>query len=107
MVTFTFVDSGSKTVSNFTSHLAAYQALFRQLNTFRFLYIAPRDAPFRRAEERFKSLVERPLESDLSGDILRYFAIRRKWDNREYVIPVTDDFSWPRMAISTVGAFVK
>jgi len=94
VVTFSFVDSGLETVSDFTSHLATYQALFRQLKTFRFLYIAPTDASFRRAEERFKRLVQRPLESDISPDILRYFAIRKKWDNREYIIPVTEDLEF-------------
>lgn len=94
VVTFTFVDSGSSTVSDFSTHLGAYQTLLRQLGTFRFVYIAPKEAPFRRAEERFKSVMNRPLERDISSDILRYFAIRKKWENREYVVPVTEDFEF-------------
>ena len=62
--------------------------------TFRFLYIAAKDAYFQMAEQRFRSLVNRPLESDTSAEILRYFHIRKKWENREYVVPVTVDFEF-------------
>lgn len=92
VVTFSYVDSGFQTLSPFLSHLAAYQRIFRQLPTFRFLYIAAKDAYFQIAEQRFRSLVNRPLESDTSADILRYFHIRKKWENHEYVVPVTEDF---------------
>ena len=91
VVTLSFVDSGAENPVKFSTHLAAYQGLFRQLKTFRFLYIAPKDAYFPRAEERFRTLVRRPLESDVSNEILRYFEIRRKWENHEYVVPVTAD----------------
>jgi hypothetical protein len=94
VVTLSYVDSGFGTPSNFVSHLAAYQGLFRQLNCFRFLYIAAKQAYFQRAEEHFRSLVKRPLESDVSSEILRYFQIRKKWDNHEYVIPVTADLEF-------------
>ena len=59
-----------------------------------FRYIAAKDAYFQRAEERFRSLVKRPLESDVSGEILRYFQVRRKWERHEYVVPVTVDFEF-------------
>jgi hypothetical protein len=94
VVTLSYVDSGFETPSNFVSHLAAYQGLFRQLKCFRFLYIAAKQAYFHKAEERFRSLVKRPLESDVSSEILRYFQIRKKWDNHEYVIPVTADLEF-------------
>jgi hypothetical protein len=94
VVTLSFVDSGFETPSSFTGHVNAYQGLFRQLKTFRFLYIAPKDAHFRTAEDRFRALVKRPLESDVSSEVLRYFQVRRKWDNREYVVPVTEDFEF-------------
>ena len=58
------------------------------------MYIAPKDAHFRTAEDRFRALVKRPLESDVSSEVLRYFQVRRKWDNREYVVPVTEDFEF-------------
>ncbi len=94
VVTLSYVDSGFGTPSSFVTHLGAYQGLLRQLRSFRFLYIAAKDAYFQRAEERFRTLVERPVESDVSNDILRFFQIRKKWDNREYVVPVTEDFEF-------------
>jgi hypothetical protein len=94
VVTFCYVDSGFQTPSGFLTHLAAYQRIFRQLPTFRFLYIAAKDAYFQMAEQGFRSLVKRPLESDTSAEILRYFHIRKKWENHEYVVPVTDDLEF-------------
>jgi hypothetical protein len=94
VVTFGFIDSGAGTRLNFVAHLAAYQGLFRHLKSFRVLYIAPRATEFRRAEERFRSNVKQPLESGVSGEILRYFVIRRKWEKHEYVVPVTADFEF-------------
>ena len=38
------------------------------------------------------------MEPDLSGEILRYFRIRRKWENHEYIIPVTEDLEFLRDA---------
>jgi hypothetical protein len=94
VVTLSYVDSGFETPSHFVSHLAAYRGLFEQLKSFRFLYIAAKQAYFHKAEERFRSMVKRPLESDVSSEILRYFQIRKKWDNHEYVIPVTADLEF-------------
>jgi hypothetical protein len=98
VVTFSYVDSGFETPSGFLTHLAAYRRIFGQLATFRFLYIAAKDAYFGMAEERFRSLVKRPLESDTSAEISRYFQIRRKWDNHEYVVPVTEDLEFLNIA---------
>ncbi len=94
VVTLSYVDSGFGTPSSFVAYLGAYQGLFRQLRSFRFLYIAAKNAYFQRAEERFRTLVKRPLESGVSSEVLRYFQVRRKWDNREYVIPVTEDLEF-------------
>lgn len=94
VVTFGYVDSGSGRLWSFAAHLAAYQGLFRHLKSFRLLYIAPRATEFCRAEDRFRASVKQPLESDVSGEILRYFDIRRKWENHEYVVPVTVDFEF-------------
>jgi hypothetical protein len=91
VVTLSYVDSGFEAASSFVSHIGAYQGLFRQLSSFRFLYMASKQAYFHKAEERFRAMVKRPLESDVSSEILRYFQIRKKWDNHEYVIPVTAD----------------
>jgi hypothetical protein len=94
VVTFGFVDSGTGSLRSFVAHLAAYQGLFHHLKSFRLLYIAPRTTEFRRAEDRFRLSVKQPLESDVSGEILRYFEIRRKWEKHEYVVPVTADFEF-------------
>src|SRR5258708_4186795 len=80
VVTVGFVDSGTGSLWSFVAHLAAYQGLFRHLKSFRLLYIAPRATDFRRTQARFRASGKQPPESQVSGEILRYFAIRRKWE---------------------------
>ena len=96
VVTFSYVDSGLERLSSFASHLATYGRLFQRLKTFRFLYIAAKEAYFLRAEDRFRSLIKRPLETDWSNEVLKYFKIRKKWENHEYIIPVTGDLEFLR-----------
>jgi len=96
VVTFSYVQPGFERPPAFASHLATYGRLFQQLNTFRFLYIAANKAYFHGAEERFGSLTKRPLEADWSNEILKYFKIRKKWENHEYIIPVTEDLEFLR-----------
>ena len=67
---------------------------FRQLNSFRFFYISPKTSHFQSAEQRFRAAVKEPLESDVSAELLRYFEIRRKWEDREYIVPVTNDLEF-------------
>lgn len=38
--------------------------------------------------------MKRPLESDVSSEILHFFQIRKKWENHEYVIPVAADLEF-------------
>ena len=94
VVTLSYVDSGLGTISAFLTHLAAYQSLFRQLRSFRFLYISPRETEFSRVAERFRHSVKKPLESDTSGEIIRYFQVRRRFENRQYIVSVTEDFEY-------------
>jgi hypothetical protein len=94
VVTLSFVDSGLGTIASFLTHLAAYQSLFRQLQAFRFLYISPTNTQFARATERFRSVVKQPLESDMSSEVLRYFQVRQRFEKRQYVVPVTEDFEF-------------
>jgi hypothetical protein len=94
VVTLSFVDSGLRTIASFLTHLAAYRPLFRQLQAFRFLYISPTDAQFARATERFRAVVKQPLESDMSSEVLRYFQVRQRFEKRQYVVPVTEDFEF-------------
>ena len=44
--------------------------------------------------ECFRSVVKKPLESDISGEIVRYFQVRQRFENRQYVVPVTADFEF-------------
>jgi hypothetical protein len=78
----------------FETHLVSYQPLLRQLRAFRFLYISPSNGLFARATERFRKTVRTPLESDVSSEILRYFQIRKRFEERRYVVPVTADFEF-------------
>jgi hypothetical protein len=94
LVTFSYVDSGSQTHSRFSEHLAAYRQLFQELKSFRFLYIASKDAYFHRAADRFRKGIEPPRESLEPNDILRYFQIREKWERHDYVVPVVEDFEF-------------
>ena len=98
MVTFSYIDSGFSRPSSFASHLAAYRLLLQKLNNFRFLYIAAKEAYFHGVEERFRSLIKRPLEADWSNEVLKYFEIRAKWERQEYIIPVTEDLEFLRDA---------
>src|SRR6516225_10465380 len=98
VVTFSYVQPGFERLPAFASHLDSYGRLFQQLNTFRFLYIAANKAYFHDAEERFRSVIKRPLEADWSNEILKYFQIRKKWENHEYIIPVTEDLEFLRDA---------
>jgi hypothetical protein len=84
VITFSYVDLGQPNLTGFIAHLAAYQALFRQLADFRFLYISRTPAHFDRAREQFTSLVKTPLESDVSTELLRYFKVRSIWDTKEF-----------------------
>jgi hypothetical protein len=64
--------------------IEVYLPLFRQLSEFRFLYLARVDSHFEKAKELFDSLVAIPLGSDVSGDLLRYFQIRKASDLSRY-----------------------
>jgi hypothetical protein len=98
VVTFSYMDSGFSRPSSFASHLAAYRPLLQQLNNFRFLYIAAKEAYVHGVEERFRSLIRLPLEADWSNEVLKHFEIRKKWERHEYIIPVTEDLEFLRDA---------
>src|SRR5256712_11224043 len=83
-VTFTYIQGPEASLTEFVHHLQAYLPLFRQLSTFRFLYLARVDSHFEKAKELFDSLVTIPLGSDVSADLLRYFQIRKTWDLSRY-----------------------
>jgi len=84
VVTFTYIQGQSTTLTDFVRHLETYLPLFRQLSAFRFLYLARFDAQFQKARELFNALVRIPLGSDASAELLRYFEIRKSWEQCRY-----------------------
>jgi len=84
VVTFTYIHDGGAAFVDFVHHLESYLPLFRQLSEFRFVYASRTDSHFAKATELFNSLVKIPLESDIAGDVLRYFRVRRAWDEKRY-----------------------
>jgi hypothetical protein len=89
VVTFTYVHEGPVSFAEFIHHLENYLPLFRQLTEFRMVYVSRTDAHFARAAEIFSSLVKIPLESDIAEDLLRYFRVRKMWEEKQYTL-VTD-----------------
>ena len=89
VVTFTYVQEGEAAFADLIHHLESYSPLFRQLSGFRFLYVSRTNSWFEKATEIFHSLVKTPLESDIAGDLIRYFRVRRAWDEKQYAA-VTD-----------------
>src|SRR5258708_35016128 len=49
---------------------------------------------FGRGTEGFRGVVKQPLESDMSSEVLRYFQVRQRFEKRQYVVPVTEDFEF-------------
>jgi hypothetical protein len=89
VVTFSYIHEGAAAFADFIHHLENYLPLFRQFSEFRLLYVSRTDSQFAKATEIFRSLVKIPLESDISNDLLRYFRIRKAWDEKQYAA-VTD-----------------
>jgi hypothetical protein len=94
VVTFSYVDPGQASTAGFATHLEAYGQLFQQLTRFRFLYISNSPANFARAEECFSKRVQAPFAGDISGEILRYFRLRKAWDMKRYGLFSNDEIEW-------------
>jgi len=84
VVTFTYLQGAEANLTEFAHHLQAYLPLFRQLSEFGFVYLARIDSHFGKARELFDSVVTIPLGSDVSGELCRYFQIRKNWDLKRY-----------------------
>jgi hypothetical protein len=89
VVTFTYICEAELAFTNFIGHLESYLPLFRQLSEFHLIYVSRTDSEFGKATEIFNSLVKIPLESDIADDLLRYFRVRKAWDEKQYAA-VTD-----------------
>jgi len=84
VVTFTYIHDGAAVFTDFVRHLENYLSLFRRLSEFRLVYVSRTDSHFSKAAEIFHSLVKIPLESDIAGDLLHYFRVRKAWDEKQY-----------------------
>jgi hypothetical protein len=84
VVTFTYIHDGELAFTDFIGHLKSYLPLFRELSEFRLIYVSRTDSHFEKATEIFDSLVKIPLESDIADDLLRYFRVRKTWDEKQY-----------------------
>lgn len=98
VVTLSYIQPAEANLTEFVRHIEAYLPLFRQLSEFHFVYLARSDSHFDRAQEIFDSLVTIPLDSNPSDDLLRYFAIRRTWENREYGLLAEADLIFRNLA---------
>lgn len=84
VVMFTYVHEDGSALGDFVRHLQNYLPLFRELSDFGLVFASRSAAYFAKAEELFDSLVRVPLESDIAEALLRYFRVRKAWDEKEY-----------------------
>jgi hypothetical protein len=83
-VTFSFVDPGSITLASFETHLLAYGSLFSALPALRFVYVAIRATHFELARKLFLTMMQRAPNTDPGDEALRYFALRKLWEAKQY-----------------------
>ena len=84
VVTFSYIQPTKANLTEFARHLNDYLPLFRALPAFHFLYLARGSSQFEKAQQLFDSLVAIPLGAHPLDDLLRYFAVRKAWDLRQY-----------------------
>ncbi|HKW34165.1 MAG TPA: hypothetical protein VJN92_14230 [Candidatus Acidoferrum sp.] len=80
VVTFTYIDSEQKSLEPFIAHLRRYRPLFRLLPGFQFLYISTASGQQKEAAELFGLFAE----AKGLADLMRYFDLQTKWDNKQY-----------------------
>src|SRR6267143_5443730 len=94
VVTFTFVDPGLGILDSFKTHLLAYGSLFEVLLEVRLVYISPRPTQFEVARKTYLATAVRPSKEDPGDEILRYFRLRKLWDERKYGKLTNDDMGF-------------
>jgi hypothetical protein len=104
VVTFSYIQPSEANLTDFVRHLEAYLPLFRELSEFRFLYLARADSHFEKARELFDSVVTIPLGSNPADDLLRYFSVRKCWDQRQYNLITEADLVFRNQAKQRFGA---
>ena len=81
---FTYVHEDGSALADFVRHLETYLPLFRELFDFGLIYASRTAVYSAKAQELFDSLVRVPLESDIAEELLRYFRVRKGWDEKQY-----------------------
>ena len=103
VVTFTYIQGAETSLTGFIHHLRCHLPLFRELPEFHFLFLARCDAYFAKAAELFRDVVTIPLESNPAEDLLRYFAIRKAWEQGQYSSVTEDDLIFRNLAKERFG----
>jgi len=94
VVTFSYVDPGQASLAGLAHHLRKYSPLFRSMDRFRFLYVAPSPVHFVRAEQCFSVIVREPLQRVVPEELERYFRLREAWELKQYESLSNDDIEW-------------
>jgi hypothetical protein len=87
VVTFTYLDPRHRHMDAYVGHLRTYRPLLRLLPSFQFLYISTEGGLQKDAAELFSLYVEGTGLSDL----IRYFDLQTKWDNKQYGLLTEQD----------------
>jgi hypothetical protein len=85
VVAFTYIDAGFATLQGFVTHLEAYRGLLRSVPQYEFIYVAPTDRFFKRAESEFSRIVLGQARIPSNDELLRYFQLRKRWEGGERV----------------------
>ena len=91
VVNFTFIDPGWDSLKTLDNHLFAYMGLFGALREVHLTYVATRPTRFKAAQEMFLSMVDRPPKTDPSEEVLRYFRLRKAWEEKKYALFANED----------------
>ncbi|HXA76563.1 MAG TPA: hypothetical protein VNV41_05470 [Candidatus Acidoferrales bacterium] len=93
-VTFSYMDPGEASLAGLAHHLNNYKRLFSNLSDFHFLFVSNSTVHFVAAERCFARFTNRELRDGRSDEILRYFRLRRAWDEKHYGTLSSDDIEW-------------
>jgi hypothetical protein len=79
-VAFTYVASKQVGLDPFIKHLRTYRPLFACFSHFQFVYISTALQALKEAAELFALLIQ----GKGLADLLRYYSLEAKWDNKQY-----------------------
>jgi len=88
VVSFSYVDSGARSLAGFDTFLNQYSRLFGRLGTLRLFYIAASERHFQAARRRVKSLVAL-LDSEAANQpyaagLLEYFRLEHLYETKQF-----------------------